>query len=200
MLPRHRVLAIVWALIFGAAVLGFIVQAAPLAIVAFFGPMIAAIGTFRMVDREADLKYPRVYYVLVGLLLLSAAVTAIASGSTLFVSKNAPLLVVGFTALGITNVSIVILAWRALVAPSTRRAALAGMVAACAECIAMAFDVTVNMRVPGFGEQPATGIALLAALVTIATGALACFAALVTFGPKGLDVPTARVVEPSDPA
>jgi hypothetical protein len=196
MLRRHRALIVVWTAIFIAAIIGFIVQAVPLALIAFFGPMIAAIGTFRMVDRDADLKYRRAYYALVGLLLASAAVTAVAAGSTLFISRKAPMLVVGFTALGATNVVIVILAWRALVAPSTRRAALAGMIAACAECIAMAFDVTINMRVVGFGEQPATGIALLAALTTIATGALACFAALVAFGPNLPDVPSARIVDP----
>ncbi|HEY5923130.1 MAG TPA: hypothetical protein VIV11_15730 [Kofleriaceae bacterium] len=195
MLPRHRTLIVVWAVIFAASAVGWFGQVAALAIVPFFGAMIAAVITFRMVDRSADLRYARVYYVLVGLLLLSSALATIACGSTLFVSRTAPLIVVGFTALGATNLLIVMLAWRALVKPSTRRAALAGTVAVCAECFAMVFDVTVNMHVRGFGEQPMAGVALLAALGSIATGALACFAALLAFGPDLPDVPTARVVD-----
>jgi len=108
---------------------------------------------------------------------------------------GALLLFVGLTALGTTNVIIAILAWRALVAPSTRRAAVAGLVAVCTECLAMGFDVTVNMHVRGFGTEPETGFALLAALLTIATGSLACFAALIAFGPNLPDVPAARVVD-----
>jgi len=180
---------------FIAAIVGWLRPIAVLAIVPFFGSMIVAIITYRTVERSADLKYRRAYYALVAPLLISAAVATVACGGTMFISRNGPMGVVGFTALGMTNVIVTILAWRALVAPSARRAALAGMVAVCAECVAMTIDISINLHVRGFGDQPETGIALLAALGSIATGSLACFASLITFGPDLPDVPEARVVD-----
>ena len=195
MVPRHRVLSIVWAMVFTTALIGWISASPALIVVTLFVPMILAIVTFRRVQHEADLVFPKLYYVLVAMLLLSAAGAAILCGRTMFVSRSGPMYVVGLTALGTTNLIIAILAWRALVVPSTRRAAVAGLVAVTTECLAMGFDITVNMHVRGFGDQPETGLALLAALLCIATGSLACFAALVAFGPKLPSVPAARVVD-----
>jgi len=195
MLPRHRVLSILWAMVFTTTLVGWALQSVPLMVVTLFAPMLLSIVTYRRVQRDADLVRPRTYKLLLGLLLLTSATAAVLCGSTIFISSSGPVYVVGLTLLGATNVIVAILAWRALLAPSTRGAALAGLVAVCAQCIAMAIDVNINMRVPGFGEQPETGFALLAALVTMGTGSLACFAALVAFGPDLPDVPEARVVD-----
>ena len=188
-------MAIVWASLVGTFVLACILRSPVLVAISFLGPMVASVVTLRVVVREADLEYRRLYRALVVPLLLTSAATAVLCGRTLFFSSSGPLFVVGFTALGATNVAVMILAWRALVAPSTRRAAFAGMVAVCAESIAMVVDININMHVPGFGSQPETGFALLAALLAIAAGVLACVAALVAFGPDLPDVPEARVVD-----
>jgi hypothetical protein len=195
MLPRHRVLSILWAMVFTTTFVGWVSLSVPLIVVTLFAPMILSIVTFRRVVRDADLVRRRTYKVLVGSLLLTAATTAILCGSTMFISRSGPIYVVGFLLLGTTNVIVTILAWRALLAPSTRRAALAGLVAVCSQCVAMCIDININMRVPGFGDQPETGFALLAALITIGTGSLACLAALIAFGPDAPDVPEARVVD-----
>jgi hypothetical protein len=101
----------------------------------------------------------------------------------------------GAITLGTTNVLIAILAWRALVRPSTRKAAGAGMCAVVLELVAMIVDVFFHMpRHVDDHTELGFAIALVGASFSIATGALACFAALITFEPNRLDVPKARVI------
>ena len=193
---RHRVLLILWGLMVAMSAGGWIGASGILAVIPFFLTMPLAVFTYRGVERSNDLKRRLLYRVLVGTLLLGAAATAIASGSTLFISSKGPLPVVGFSVLGATNVLVVILTWRALVEPTTRRAALAGMVAVLTECMAMTIDIMMNMHVPGFeAKQPALGLAILGAMVATYGAWFACIAALATFDHDLPDMPQARVVD-----
>lgn len=194
---RHRALALLWAALFATFVAGLVTATPVLFAVPMFIAMPIAYYTYREVDRAAELKLRWLYYLLVAMLLVSSAGTAVGSGMTMALDDSrSPL---GFLALGTTNVIIAILAWRALLRPSTRAAARAGMLAVVLELIAMVIDVMLNMTRSEVSAEREAGIAiaLIGATVSLGTGALACFAALITFQPSRPDVPRARVVEPS---
>jgi hypothetical protein len=198
MAPGHRVLAVIWSVLFVTFVIGVVTRTAPLTVLPFFGVMAVAIYTYREVDRHAHLRYRWLYYLLVGSLLLSAAVTVVGAGMTVVIATGGEFPMLGLVALGTTNVIVGALAWRALVRPSTRAAAGAGMMAVLLEIVAMIIDVMINMHKGSYGDQEmGLAIALTAAMISIGTGALACFAALVAFEPKRVEVPEARVVDPS---
>jgi len=190
----HRILPLVWAALFVTFVLGIAAEAAPLMVLPFFGVMAIAIYTYRAVDRSADLRYRWLYFLLVGSLLLSAAVTVVGAGMTVVIDPDSPVPTIGLVALGSTNVVIGAIAWRALVRPSTRAAAGAGMLAVLLEIFAMMIDVTINIQNGSMADRElGLSIALSAAMISIGTGALACFAALTAFEPKRIEVPEARV-------
>ena len=195
--PGHKGYAIVWATLFAVFALGFATRSAALLAIAFFAPIPLGVGTYRGVDRSAALAHRGWYYVLVTPLLLSAAGTAVGAGMTIVSDPSGALPVLGFLALGTTNVVVAMLAWRALMRPSTRAAALAGMVAVLLELAAMVVDVMLNMhRGESHGEREiGIAIALFGSMITIGTGALACVGALVTFRRATLVVPEARVVD-----
>lgn len=197
MAPSHRNLAIVWGALFVTFIVGVTAQLAPLAVMPFFGVMAVAIYTFREVDRHAHLRYRWLYHALVGSLLASAAVTAVGAGMTIVSAPGTNVPMLGFVALGTTNVAIAALAWRALVRPSPRAAAGAGMIAVLLELVAMIIDITINAHRSTIGDQElGLAIALSAAMISIGTGALACFAALIAFEPRRVEVPEARIVDP----
>lgn len=193
----HRALAILWGVILALVMLGCVLASPPLIVLPIFGAMPAAYLTYRHVDRTAQLAHRGWYYALVGSLLLSAAGTAVGSGMTVFITGTGALPILGFLALGTTNVAVAILAWRALVTPSTRIAALAGMLAVLLEMVAMSVDVMLDMHKGGFNSERELGmaIALFGALISVGTGALASLAALITFVPQQVAVPEARVVD-----
>jgi hypothetical protein len=183
---------LIWSALFVTFVLGIVLQAAPLTVLPFFGVMAVAIYTYREVDRTADLRHRWLYLVLVGSLMISAAVTVVGAGMTVVFDPNVP--TIGLIALGCTNVVISAIAWRALVRPSTRAAAGAGMLAVLLEIVAMVIDVMINMHKGWMAvHELGLSIALSAAMISIGTGALACFAALIAFEPKRIDVPEARI-------
>ncbi len=159
----------------------------------FLAPSVLAILTFRAVDNDIELVRRNWYYVLVGALLASSATTTIGAGMTVFVSPGQSVL--GLLGLGTTNLVVAILAWRALVQPAPRRAALAGMVAAGLEIVAVVVDVIRNFNVDDSHYNIGFEIALVGGLVTLGTGALACIAALATFRRPTVIVPEARVVD-----
>jgi hypothetical protein len=194
--PGHKGYAIVWATLFALFALGFVTRSAAVMAIVFFTPIPLGVVTYRGVDRTAVLAHRRWYQALVAPLLVSAAVTAVGSGMTMVTNSDGSLPVLGFLALGTTNVIVAILAWRALVRPSTRAAALAGMVAVVLELAAMVVDVMLNMHQGADGDREVgIAIALFGSMITIGTGALACLGALVTFRPASLAIPEARVVD-----
>jgi hypothetical protein len=197
---RHRALTFVWALLFGSFAIGLAMELSALVVIPLLAAMPSAFFTYRAVERTADLGYRWLYYALVGSLLLSAAATAVGAGMTIVIEPSGGMPIVGFLALGTTNVIVAILAWRALVRPSTRAAARAGMYAVLLELLAMTIDVVMTMHKNGttFGDRElGFSIALVGATISLGTGALACFASLVTFVPDQPDVPEARVVAKS---
>src|SRR5688572_22948206 len=198
MVPGHRMLAIVWAALAATFVAGTVSRFVPLTVLPFFGVIAVAVYTYRAVDKHAGLRHRWLYFTLVGSLLLSAAATVVGAGMTVAIergSRDVPML--GLVTLGSTNVVIAALAWRALVRPSTRAAAGAGMVAVTLEIVATVIDGMINVRAMSYGEQElGFAIALTAAMISIGTGALACFAALLAFESKRVEVPEARVVDP----
>lgn len=194
---RHRALTIFWSLLFATFVGGLVAAEPALIGLSFFMAMPLAYYTYREVDRAADLRLRWLYYVLVGLLLASSAGSVVGAGMTVALNDaHSPL---GALALGTTNVLIAILAWRALVQPSTRNAARAGMCAVVFELLAMIVDVFINMQKHRVDDQTELGFAIvfMGAAFSIATGALACFAALITFEPNHPEVPKARVIASS---
>jgi hypothetical protein len=198
MAPGHRMLAVIWGALFATFVIGIATRTAPLTVLPFFGVMAIAIYTYREVDRNAHLRNRWLYYTLVASLLLSASVTVVGAGMTVVADPDSKVPTFGLLALGTTNVVIGALAWRALVRPSTRAAAGAGMMAVLLEIVAMIIDVMMNMSKSPVGDlELGLAIALSAAMISIGTGALACFAALIAFEPRRVEVPEARVVDPS---
>ena len=197
---RHRALTFLWALLFASFAIGLTLEVTALVVLPLLAAMPTAFFTYRAVERTADLGYRWLYYTLVGSLLLSAAATAVGAGMTLVIEPSRGMPIVGFLALGTTNVIVAILAWRALVRPSTRAAARAGMYAVLLELLAMTIDVVMTMQKSGatLGDREiGFSIALYGATISLGTGALACFASLVTFVPDQPDVPEARIVEKS---
>jgi hypothetical protein len=193
MAPSHRILAIVWGSIFVSFVLGIVMETAALTVLPFFGVMTVAVYTYRAVDRNAHLRYRWLYFALVGSLLFSASATVVGAGMTVAIDPGGDVPSYGLLALGTTNVLIAAMAWRALVRPSTRSAAAAGMLAVLLEVFAMVIDVTMNMYKTSVDREVGLAIALTAAMISIGTGALACFAALIAFEPRRIEVPAARV-------
>jgi hypothetical protein len=188
----HGIIALVWGALFAMFVLGIVTRAAALMGLPFFGVIGVAIYTYRAVDRNARLRYRWMYFLLVGSLLVTAAATVVGAGMTMAGDSEVPGF--GLVALGSANVVIGAAAWRALVRPSTRAAAGAGMMAVLLEIIALVVDV-MFMPLSSYADRElGLAIALSAAMISIGTGALACFAALTAFEPKRVDVPEARVV------
>jgi hypothetical protein len=191
---RHRALTIFWSLLFATFGIGLALAEPALIGLSLFVAIPLAYSTYREVERAADLRLRWLYYLLVGLLFASAAGSV--AGASMTVALDDARSPIGAIALGTTNVFIAILAWRALVRPSTRNAAGAGMCAVVFEIIAMVIDVFLNMQKHHVDDRTELGFAIvfIGASFSIATGALACFAALITFEPNRLDVPKARVL------
>ncbi len=186
---RHRALTIFWSLLFATFGIGLALAEPALIGLSLFVAIPLAYSTYREVERAADLRLRWLYYLLVGLLFASAAGSVVGAGMTYAYSST------GAIALGTTNVLIAILAWRALVRPSTRRAAGAGMCAVVLELLAMIVDAFFHMPWH-VDDRTELGFAIvfIGASFSIATGALACFAALITFEPNRPEVPKARVI------
>jgi len=195
---RHRVLTVLWLLMYVAFGVGVLTEHPVPLVVPFFGAMVLGVITYRAVVRDAHLRYRTAYKLLVGTLFASSAATTVGSGMTLFVTSGEALPVMGFFALGSTNLLLAILSWRALVSPSTRGAARVGMLAALFESFAMTLDIFLNMRKSGLdvpSRELGMLIALIGSMISIGTGGFACIAALVSFGPRQPDMPEARVVD-----
>ena len=131
------------------------------------------------------LLYPRLYRLLLGLLLVSAFTTAAAAGSTL--AFGGVDLFSGFIVVGTINLVLAIATWRAMVSPSAARAAGIGLVAIVIELFAFLGDAMINYRV--HGHETAMIFTIFAALATMAAGAITSFAALVCFGGRRVDDP-----------
>ena len=205
---RHRVLLVAWAILIGSFTIGLLlVNFVPrfetigslMIGLPFLLSMLLSLVTYIAVKRHDDddaLARRRLYQLLVGTLLLSSTVTLVASGSTIAWYSKSPIGVVGLATLGATNVLIAILAWRALVHPTARRAARVGMIAVVFEMIALIPDIAMSVNVRELDKSMIwTPIALFAAFISMGTGALACIASLVAFEPRENEVPSARVVE-----
>jgi len=196
MWSRHPVLLGWWLTMLGLFGVGWVIRDELLLITPFFAGMILAVITYRHVH-PGVLARRVVYFVLVGTLLASSATTVVAAGSTLFIKADRAIPIVGFSVLGATNLLVAIIAWRALVQPSAKRAALAGMLALLLELFAMAFDVVMNHRAPEFRRHDLwIAIALYGAVTSMGTGALACIAAVSAFDPPDeQEIPAARVLD-----
>lgn len=195
MWTRHPALLGTWLVLLAMFALGWVFELELFLFLPFFAGMLVAPLTYRFVT-PGVLARRGLYYVLVGSLLLAAATTLVAAGSTLLIQPGSPLGVVGFTVLGVTNVLIVIVTWRALVRPTPKRAALAGMLAVVSELVAMIVDVVTNHWVHYDQREVWSGIALVGALIAVGAGALACIASLSAFrDPDEQDIPAARIVD-----
>ena len=204
---RHRGVLVAWALVIGSFTIGLLlVNFVPrfetigslMTGLPFLISMVLSLVTYVAVKHHDDdaLARRRLYQLLVGTLLLSSSVTLVASGSTIAWHSKSPIGVVGLATLGATNVLIAILAWRALVHPTPRRAARAGMIAVVFEMIALIPDIAMSVNVHELDKSMIwTPIALFAAFISMGTGTLTCIASLVAFEPRESEVPAARVVE-----
>src|SRR5262245_23921135 len=120
-----------WFVLLACGLVGFLAKLSVLFLFCFIAPMMLAIATFRSVGNDVQLARRRWYYVLVSPLLASSAATAVGAGMTLVGSGEGPFF--GFLAIGTTNAIVAMLTWRALVRPSPRSAALAGLIATLLE-------------------------------------------------------------------
>jgi hypothetical protein len=190
---RHRHLLAAW--IVTLALVGYGMLAASWTIVvAMFGAMVLAGATVKRCELVGELRYPWPYRAAVVILLGATGTVLAAAGSTVIVGDGH---LAGFIALALTNLIAAIMAWRALVKPAPRRAAIAGLVVVIAELFAMIADIVINIgeRDPG-PSGTAIMIALLGSFVATWAGALVSIAALACFAPASMvTVPGARVVD-----
>ena len=184
-----------WAVMITAFVVGTCVESVLLIVVPFLASFVLAICS-AIRAHPGVLRYRGLYYGLVGTLLATSATTLVAAGSTLFIAPGTSLRVTGFTALGLVNMAVAVLTWRALVRPAPRRAAVAGMLAVISEMFAMIVDIAMNDGIHGFDRSARwIDIALWGSLITMGTGCLACVGALAAFrDADSHEIPEAQVV------
>jgi hypothetical protein len=196
---QHRGLLVAWTIVFGAFLGGILCGVVELALVAQLAAMTLAVVTVRRSDKRAGLRYFLLYRASLALLLVAAVTCLVAAGSTVFIAHHlGSSHIAGFAGLASTNLVISILAWRALVSPAPRRAAIAGLVAVIVEVVAMLFDIIMNMesRVPLRGSITVT---LYASFIATWAGALVCMASVGAFyRASSTPVPEARVVDERD--
>src|SRR5262245_10147441 len=117
-MPRHHIgLIVVWLAILATFGLGVLFEIPACLVLPFFAVWVAAIFTYRRVTYEGVPRYPTVYRVLVGTLLLSATVTTIAAGGTMMFAPESPIHLIGFAVLGTVNLVLSLATWKALARP-----------------------------------------------------------------------------------
>jgi hypothetical protein len=199
---QHRGVLIAWIITIGAFLAGILGGIVELAILPHFAAMALAIMTVKRTERTGELRRVLLYRASLVLLLLATSTCLVAAGSTVFIPQHIPgTHVAGFITLATTNLVVAVLAWRALVNPAPRRAALVGLAAVFVETFAMLTDIIIDVGSNGVsGDALSRGklvpVALFAAFAATWTGALVCMAALGTFDRSGMVVvPEARVVD-----
>lgn len=185
-----------WAVMITAFVIGVCADSVLLVVIPFLASFVLAICS-AIRAQPGVLRFRALYYGLVGTLLATSATTLVAAGSTLFIAPGTSLRVVGFTALGLVNMVVGVLTWRALVRPAPRRAAVAGMLAVLGEMFALIVDIVMNDRMPGFERGSEwIEVALWGSLISMASGCLACIAALAAFRDVDAhEIPEAQIVK-----
>lgn len=193
---QHRGLLVAWTIVVGAFLVGIFGGNTALRILPQLGAMVLALITLPRVARRAPLRYLLVYRASLVLLLAAAGTCLIAAGSTAIIDVNdGSTRVAGFVALSTTNLVLTVLAWRALVNPTPRRAAFAGLIAVLVETVAMLIDIIANISA-SFETTNAVAVMLYASFVATWAGALVCMAAIGAFDrADATAVPEARVVE-----
>lgn len=196
-MQHHRGVLIGWAATIGAFLTGLLVGSGMLAILPYFAAMALAVMTVKRTERTGELRHIWLYRASLGLLLLATGTCLVAAGSTVFLPHDiGGGGIAGFITLASTNLVIAVLAWRALVNPAPRRAALVGLAAVFVETFAMLTDIIINVSGSTFWRDSYLPIALYASFVATWTGALVCMAALAAFDRSGMVVvPAARVVD-----
>jgi hypothetical protein len=194
---QHRGILVAWIATIGAFLTGILGGFVELTLLPHFAAMALAVLTVKRTERTGELHRVLLYRASLVLLLLAAVTCLVAAGSTVFLPDGAGgSHVAGFITLASANLAIAILAWRALVNPAPRRAALVGLAAVFAETFAMLTDVIINVGGTGFSHGTLLPLALIASFTATWTGALVCMAALGTFDRSGMVVvPAARVVD-----
>jgi hypothetical protein len=194
---QHRGILVAWIATIGAFLTGILGGFVELALLPHFAAMALAVLTVKRTERTGELRRVMLYRASLALLLLATGTCLVAAGSTVFVPDGlGGSRIAGFVTLASTNLVIAILAWRALVSPAPRRAALVGLAAVFVETFAMLTDVIINVGDTGFSHGRLLVIALIASFAATWTGALVCMAALGSFDRSGMVVvPAARVVD-----
>lgn len=189
---RHRVLVALW---LGTIVIFLAGWYLPvLSLVAQFSAFILAIMSVRRAEPTGELRRVWIYRGALGLLLAATATVVISAGSSVAFVDSSDHPVVGFIALATLNVITAVLAWRAIVKPAPRRAAIVGLIAVVAELFALIVDVIINLHT--FHPSDFQVVAMIASFAATWAGALVCVAALLSFAPPSMyTVPDARVVD-----
>lgn len=190
-------------MVVGAFVTGLLGDNALLSLLAQLGAMALATITVVRAERRAGLRNIRVYRASLALLLVAAVTCLGASGSTVIIdSELGSSHLFGFIGLASTNLVVSILAWRALVQPTPRRAAVAGLVAVLVEMVAMLFDIIMNLvkRTASthtlMASSHSLSVAVYSSFVATWAGALVCMASVSAFyRPTAQAMPEARVID-----
>ncbi len=193
---RHRVLVALWTATIVIFLLGWFQPL--LLLLAQCCAFVLAIMSVRRAEPTGELRRRWIYRGALGLLLAAAGTVVVSAGSS--VALGAPdshQPVVGFIALATLNVITAVIAWRALVNPAPRRAAVVGLIAVAAELFALIVDVLINMD-SRFEPTDFQIVSMFASFAATWAGALVCMAALLSFAPPSMyTVPDARVVDES---
>ncbi len=193
---RHRVLVAFWIATIVAFACGFLVSEPALSVLAQFSAFILAIISAKCAEGVGVLERRLVYRGALGLLLVTSMTVVICGGGSVAFGKGSDHGLVGFICLASLNVVTGVLAWRALVRPAPRRAALVGLLAVVAELFALLIDLGINLNHHAFHPTSFQIVAMLAGWGATWAGALVCIAALLSFSPQPMyEVPDARVVD-----
>jgi hypothetical protein len=194
---HHRGVLVAWAVTIVAFLTGILGGIVELAILPLFAAMALAVITVKRTERTGELRHLGLYRATLVLLLLATGTCLVAAGSTVFVPTDLDGgHIAGFVTLASTNLAIAVLAWRALVTPAPRRAALAGLAAVFVETFAMLTDVIINVSGRDVWHGSLLPVALYASFVATWIGALVCMASLAAFDRSGMVVvPAARIVD-----
>lgn len=189
-----RPLAVVWMVTIAVVVVGLIVGAA-----LQHGGMATAVGTLGWLtgivlsvltipNASTDAELVRVlpYRIVIIGSLLAGVATVIGVGHTVWADGA-----VGFFATASVGCIAVILAWRAFVAPSPRRAALVGAVATVGSMLAVIIDVQLYVDSSDYVEHGLEGVMAIGVLAMWILGPLTSLAALTLFAPRS-NLPPAR--------
>jgi hypothetical protein len=194
----HRGVLIGWTATITAFLVGLLIGNVELALLPHFAAMALAVLTVKRTERTGELRRVKLYRASLVALLLAAGTCLVAAGSTVFVPRagDRGAYMLGLITLASTNLVIAVLAWRALVNPAPRRAALVGLAAVFVETFAMLTDIFINVPSHGLSDGTLVPVALYASFSATWMGALVCMAALGTFDRSGMVVvPAARVVD-----